>query len=173
MRWEWYPKKRSTKYWMLSISENASGKILIDLGIINPRQLEEALQKQKELQKKGIRKLLATIVLEMGFTDYQSYLRALSRHFNMPIVSLETFYPTPTLQRAVGEKYAQKHKIVVLEDTPSRIRLVLAEPTHPILEEIQKSLPLGKRAEFYLADPNEVEFTLRKKFDPFSLTKYK
>src|SRR4030067_3632967 len=91
------------------------GEILNDLGIVSPQQLEEALQKQKEPHRKRMRKRLGTVILEMGFTDYDSYLRALSKHFNMPIVSLETFYPTPTLQKAVGEKYAQKHKIVVLE----------------------------------------------------------
>jgi len=149
------------------------GEILVDLQVVSPQQLEEALQKQKEMQRKGVRKLLGTIVLEMGFTNYDDYLKALSKHFNMPIVSLDTFYPTPSLQKAVGEKYAQKHKIVVLEDSPTRVKIALAEPTHYILEEIQKSLHLGKRAEFFLANPYEVENTLRKKFDPFSLTKYK
>lgn len=63
------------------------GEILLDLQIITPQQLEGALQKQRELLKKGTRKLLGMVILEMGYTNYENYLKALSKHFNMPIVS--------------------------------------------------------------------------------------
>jgi hypothetical protein len=149
------------------------GETLIDLEIITTEQLETALQKQKELQTQGVRKPLGTVVLELGFSNYDSYLLALSKHFNMPIVYLETFYPTPALQRALGEKYAMKNRIVVLENTPSRIKVALAEPTHRILEEVQKAVPFGKTVEFYLANPYEVDSCLRKKFDPFAVTRYR
>ncbi|MGE5252401.1 MAG: hypothetical protein ACM3N7_00450 [Planctomycetaceae bacterium] len=149
------------------------GEILVDLQIITPQQLENALQKQKEFQKKGTRKTLGTIVMELGYTDYNSYLRALSGHFNMPVVSLETFYPNPALQKALGEKYAMKNRIVVLENSPARIKLALAEPTHYNIEEIRKAVPFGKTVEFFLANPYEVDSCLRRKFDPFSLTRYR
>jgi len=149
------------------------GEILLDLQVITPEQLEGALQKQKELLKKGSRKLLGTVVLELGYTSYENYLKALSKHFNMPIVSLEKFFPTPALQKVLGEKYAMKKGIVVLESTPARVKLALAEPTHFTVEEIQKALPFGKTVELYLANPYEVESCLRKKFDPFSLTRYR
>ena len=149
------------------------GETLIDLGIINPEQLETALRRQKELQDQGVRKPLGTVVLELGFTNYDNYLLALSKHFNMPIVHLETFYPTPALQKTVGEKYAMKNRIVVLENTPSRVKLALAEPTHRLLEEVQKAVPMGKTVEFYLANPYEVDSCLRKKFDPFAVTRYR
>jgi len=149
------------------------GEILLDLQIITPQQLETALQKQKEFQKKGTRKLLGMVVMELGYTDYDSYLRALSRHFNMPVVSLETFYPSPALQKALGEKYAMKNRIVVLENSPARMKLALAEPTHFSIEEIRKAVPFGKTVEFYLANPYEVDSCLRKKFDPFSMTRYR
>ncbi len=149
------------------------GEVLLDLQILTREQLDQALEKQKELSRMGVRKLLGMVVLEMGFTDYDSYLKALSRHFNIPAVSLETFFPTPALQKALGEKYAQKNKIVVLENTPGRLKLALAEPSPFLLEEIQKALPQGKSVELYLANPYEVESCLRKKFDPFSLSRYR
>ncbi|NWF55168.1 MAG: hypothetical protein HXY45_10285 [Syntrophaceae bacterium] len=149
------------------------GETLIDLEILTPEQLEKALQRQKDLQKQGIRKPLGTVILELGFTDYDNYLLGLSKHFNMPIVRLETFYPTPALQRALGEKYAQKNRIVVLENTPARIKVALAEPTQRILEEVQKAVPIGKTVEYYLANPYEVDSCLRKKFDPFAVTRYR
>jgi hypothetical protein len=113
------------------------------------------------------------VVLEMGYTSYANYLRALSKHFNLPIISLETFFPTPALQKALGEKYALKNRIVVLENTPTRIKLALGEPNPYTMEDIQRALPFGKTVEFYLANPQEVEVCLRKKFDPFAFSRYR
>jgi hypothetical protein len=143
------------------------GEILIDLKAITPEQLEEALEKQRDLRKEGVRKPLATLLVELGYISDSGYLKALSKFFNMPIISLEKFLPTPALQKSVGERYAQKNMIVVLENNSSMIKLALAEPTLYIMEELKKSLPVGKRIEFYVAKPCEIQ-TCLKKFGPFT-----
>ena len=142
------------------------GEILTDLKVITSRQLEEALEKQKDLRKEGIRKPLAMLLVDLGYISDGGYLKALSKFFNMPIISLEEFLPTPALQKLVGQRYAQKNLIVVLENNARMIKLALAEPTFFIMEELKKSLPVGKRIEFYLADPNQIQTTL-KEFEPF------
>jgi hypothetical protein len=138
------------------------GEILVDLKFITPQELEEVLEKQKELRKKGTRKLLGTLLVEMGYTSNDRYLRALSKYFNMPAISLEKFAPSSSLQKAVGEKYAQKHRIIVLENGVDTIKLALAEPTIYLMEELKKALPIGKRIEFYLANPFDIETCLKK-----------
>ncbi len=147
------------------------GEVLIDLQVITPHQLTEALRKQREMIRRGNRKALGTVVLELGYASYDNYRKAVSCHFNMPVVSLENFFPTPALQRTLGEKYAWKNRIVVLENTPGRVKIALAEPTHSLLEEIQKAVSQGKTLEFYLASPHEVDSCLRKKFGPLSVTR--
>jgi hypothetical protein len=146
------------------------GQTLIDLKSITPLQLEEALEKQKQLRKKGVRKPLGMLLVELGYTNYDSYLRALSRYFNMPTVSLEKFTPSSALQKAVGERYAEKHRIVVLENSANTIKLALAEPTIYIMEELRKAFPMGKRVEFYLANPFDMETCLKRKAGATSLT---
>jgi DNA-binding transcriptional MerR regulator len=138
------------------------GQILVDMKFITPQQLEEALEKQKELRKKGARKLLGTLLKEMGYTSSDRCLKALSKHFNMPAVSLEKFTPSSLLQKAVGEKYAQKHRIIVLENGERAIKLALAEPSMYMLEELKKALPMGKRIEFYLTSPFDIETCLKR-----------
>ena len=138
------------------------GEILVDLKFITPQQLEEALKKQEELRKKGARKLLGTLLKEMGFTSNDRCMKALSKYFNMPAISLEKFTPSSPLQKAVGEKYAQKHRIIVLENGANTIKLALAEPSIYIMEELKKALPLGKRIEFYLANPYDIETCLKR-----------
>jgi hypothetical protein len=140
------------------------GQILIDSKVILPQQLEEALERQRDLRKEGVRKPLATLLAELGYISESGYLEALSKYFNMPIISLKEFLPTRALQKVVGEKYAQKNMVVVLENNASLIKLALAEPTFYIMEELKKGLPIGKRIEFYVANPYEIQAFL-KKFD--------
>jgi len=149
------------------------GQILLDLKVITAQQLEEALEKQKQLQKKTFRRPLGMLLIEMGYTTYYNYLNALSKHFNMPIVSLKNFLLSPSLQKSIGERFAQQQKIVVLENSQDKIKLALAEPTNYILEDIRRIFPGYKNVEFYLASPAEIENCLRHYSDPFSLNRYK
>jgi hypothetical protein len=143
------------------------GEILIDLNVITPEQLEGALEKQRDLRKKGDRKPLATLLVELGYISKSGYLKALSKFFNMPIISLKEFLLTAALQKTVGEKYAQKNLVVVLGNNSSMIKFALGEPTFYIMEDLKKSLPVGKRIEFYVANPDEIQ-TYLKKFGPLS-----
>jgi len=143
------------------------GEILIDLNVITPEQLEGALEKQRDLRKKGDRKPLATLLVELGYISKSGYLKALSKFFNMPIIFLKEFLLTAALQKAVGEKYAQKNLVVVLGNNSSMIKFALGEPTFYIMEDLKKSLPVGKRIEFYVANPYEIQ-TYLKKFAPLS-----
>src|SRR4030042_4763055 len=76
------------------------GQILVDMAVISEKQLEEALDKQKQLRKRGGRKPLGMLLVEMGYTTYHDYLNALSRHLNIPIISLREFSASSSLQKA-------------------------------------------------------------------------
>jgi type IV pilus assembly protein PilB len=137
------------------------GQIFLDLKIITPDQLQEALEKQSQFAKKAVRKPMGKLLVEMGATTYNGYMEALSKHFNMAIVSLRGFFPSTALQRAIGRAYAQKHQIVVLEDYVKWIKLALAEPDPLIMDELRRAFPVGKSVEFCLVDRFEVETCLR------------
>jgi hypothetical protein len=149
------------------------GQIFLDLKIITPDQLEKALERQSRFAKMAVRKPLGKLLVEMGFTTYDGYLDALSRHFNMPIISLNGFFPSPSLQKAVGDAYAQKHKIVVLGNYPEKIKLGLADPNIFVMDELKRAYPPGKRVEFYLAHLFEMDYCLMIKFDPFVVSHYR
>jgi hypothetical protein len=137
------------------------GQIFLDLKIIRPDQLQEALEKQSQLAKTAVRKPIGKLLVEMGATTYNGYMEALSKHFNMAIVSLKGFLASTSLQRAIGQAYAQKHQIVVLEDYVKWIKLALAEPDPLVMDELRRAFPVGKSVEFCLADRFEVENCLR------------
>jgi hypothetical protein len=91
----------------------------------------------------------------------------------MPILSMKTSQPTVELQKVIGERYALEKKIIVLENSAKIIKLVMAEPSAQIMEELQKAIPAGKTMEFYLASYNEIEESFRKVADPFSFSQYR
>ena len=137
------------------------GQIFLDLKIITPDQLQEALEKQSQFAKKAVRKPMGKLMLEMGVTTYNGYMDVLSKHFNMAIVSLREFFPPTSLQRAIGKAYAQRHHIVVLEDNVTGIKLALAEPDSLVMDELRRAFPSGKSVEFCLADRFEIDDCLK------------
>ena len=150
------------------------GEILVDQKLITPDQLEEALSKQKKIKEKwGHTRPLGLLLIELGYINSRGYLTALSKHFNMPILTMKDYQPNPQLQKVIGERYAMERKIIVLDNSAKTIKLVLAEPSTQIMEELQKAIPPGKVMEFYLAGYGEIDESLRRVADPFSFTQYR
>ena len=150
------------------------GEILVDQKLITPDQLEEALSKQKKIKEKwGHTRPLGLLLIELGYINSRGYLTALSKHFNMPILTMKDYQPNPQLQKVIGERYAMERKIIVLENSAKTIKLVLADPSAQVIEELQKAVPPGKSIEFYLASYGEIDESLRRVADPFSFTQYR
>jgi predicted DNA-binding protein (UPF0251 family) len=131
------------------------GDILIEDKVILPSQLQEALEKQHE--QKTFYKPLGRILMDLGYIDYDQYINALAKHFLMQIVSLKIFQPSKSLQKVIGEVYAKKNKIVVLEDGIGKLKLAFAEPSSALIEEIRRFARLEKKIEFYLAKSSELD----------------
>ncbi len=148
------------------------GQILVDLNIISTDQLHEVLIEQKKLRERRIRKPLATLLVDMRLINEDSYVNALSVHFSMPVVSLTNFKVAETLQKAIGEQYALRHRIVVLEDSPQKVVVALAEPHLFVFEELERGLPSGKQILFCIAKSSEIENCLDARYDPFSRARY-
>jgi hypothetical protein len=108
------------------------------------------------------------------FSDYNnSYSDAFAQTFGISLISLKGFILDPSLQKAVGQKYAEINRIIVLENSEDRVKIALAEPTKGLLDELRKITPPRKKLEFFLAAPNEVRLCLQKYYNPFSINRLK
>ena len=161
------------KRWQQAIAGYLTGKILVDLGVINSEQLAEALKRQRELKEEGKRKSLGVLLVEMGYTTSNEYLDALSRYFRLPIISLLKFIPSPTVQGLLVDRYAHYNKLLVLADYGTEVTLALAEPNPLILEELKKTFKNREKINFYLANAFEMERCYRLYLDPFSANFYR
>jgi hypothetical protein len=84
----------------------------------------------------------------------------------MPV--LTDFEPSSHLQSVIGEQYAKEHRIIAVEIGTKIIKLVLAEPSLLLMEELQRAVPFGKEIEFYLASHSMVDECFLKMADSFS-----
>ncbi len=55
------------------------GEYLLEQGLLDPAQLEEALKRQKQLHQQGARQLLGQTLIEMGLVDKETLDRAVTR----------------------------------------------------------------------------------------------
>jgi len=132
------------------------GQILIEQSLINRKQLQEALERQKISHKP-----LGDTLISLGFITKDQYLIALSKHFNMPTRSLESFKISKSLQKSIGEKFALKNKIIVLENTDNRIQLAIARPTKELSDDLYRFLPRSKTIQLFLSRTDEIEQLLK------------
>lgn len=107
------------------------------------------------------------MLVEQGIISENNYIQALSAHFSMPIVSLKDYTPSAELQKTIGERYAMRHHIVVLSNTPEKLTVAISEPHLSVFDYLEKAMPKGKYISFCLARVREIEHSLDKLYDPY------
>jgi hypothetical protein len=73
-------------------------------------------------------------------------------------ISLRDVVLSSRLQGVIGEKYCATHRIIVLGDTPSEIKVAVPEHSLTCIDEIRKVLPRQKRIDLYLGNQVEIEW---------------
>jgi hypothetical protein len=106
------------------------GEILIGLNMITSDQLEIALLRQKENQKKR----LGEILMEMGLVDESQLKIALARKFGIPYVNLTGFNYEPEAIKMVSANLAikflamplclQERKLVIALEDPMNVQTI-------------------------------------------------
>lgn len=149
------------------------GEILVDSNVITDEQLNDVLIKQRHQKNLGMHKHLGTMLTLGNTITEANYINALSAHFSMPVVSLKKFKVSTSLQKAIGEQYALKNRIVVMSNTNHKLTVAIAEPHLSIFEYLEKAMPKGKHILFCQARSAEIEKCLNEKYDPFHMVLYR
>lgn len=154
------PQSKIMKAIYYSNKRKKLGEILVELGIITATQLHDLLSHQTNQKQLGNPQNLGSILAYKGIISEENYLTALSAHFSMPLVSLKGFKVTSELQKAVGEKYAWRERIVVLKNDDSEVAVAIADPHLSFFENLEKIIPEGRYLTFCLAMSSEIESCL-------------
>ncbi len=101
------------------------GDMLLDAGLIQKKQLEEALSVQKA---EGGR--LGFILTKLGFVSDEEITSFLSRQYGIPAVNLDHFEISEDVIKRIPVDVAQRYSIIPLSRTGSTLTVAIADPTN-------------------------------------------
>ena len=130
------------------------GEVLMELGVIEPGQVEDALRMQAAEAEEARKALVAAaeaegqdpldpsvstdlvptqsrvgeVLMRGGFLDEVSLAAALSRQFGVPLADLRLESPDPEAVALVPEELARQHLILPLRFSNDRLQVVTADP---------------------------------------------
>jgi type IV pilus assembly protein PilB len=104
------------------------GDVLLDLGVLEPDALFEALQRQKQTPDGDARSRLGDVLLAMGSVDEKALAAALAHQFGVPLADLteEEFHPEAVAR--VPEELARKYRVLPVRVEGDRVYLASADP---------------------------------------------
>ncbi len=162
-----FPQSRIVRAIFSNNKRKRIGEILVDRGALAQETLDEYLLEQQALKKKGVYVPLGTLLVQRKIVSGENYLSALSAHFSMPVVSLVDCRASAALQRQIGEAFAARNRIVVLQSSPRQLTVAVAQPDPVVFEQLEKAMLRDKSILFCLAPPGEIESCLDQVYDPF------
>jgi type IV pilus assembly protein PilB len=104
------------------------GEVLVDGGVINRDQLEQALRAQRE--DKGERRRLGEVIAELGFADEVEIARALSDQLRLPFVDLASMSVSEVAIRALPRHVATRLQVVPVALAHDVLTVAMSDPTN-------------------------------------------
>ena len=130
------------------------GEILLDMEVITPAQLSDALAEQKITHKR-----LGETLQQMGVASKEQVLRALSERFGVPFINLRQFDVDPNSLASVPVAFARKHQVMPVLLDGDRLLVALPDPTDTELINMLRFMT-GKVLEFCIAPADDIAFAI-------------
>lgn len=105
------------------------GEGLIEEGLINRKQLSDALKEQEAQEE---RQLLGKVVLKLGFVAQEKMPPFLASHFNVPYLRLRDVSLDPKVVNLIPEEIAWEFNIIAIGKEGSTITVAVADPADVI-----------------------------------------
>jgi len=99
------------------------GQLLLEKGIISKKQLEEALEVQRE--KGG---LLGQILVSLGYVDEKEIAQAITVQYGYPYLPLENYDIDKTCVRTIPENVARQYGLIAIDKLGDMITVAMWNP---------------------------------------------
>ncbi len=101
------------------------GEMLIKAGLINQKQLQEALQLQKTNGGK-----LGYNLVRLGYVKEEDITSLLSEQYGVPAIHLEHFEIDESILKHIPSDVAQKYLVIPIERTGATLTVAMADPSN-------------------------------------------
>ena len=99
------------------------GSLLIEQGIISKKQLEKALEMQK--QEGG---LIGEIIVGLGFAKEEDIVYTLSIQYGLPYIPLENYEISDALTKIIPKHVARQYCAIPIDKMGDTLTVVMANP---------------------------------------------
>lgn len=129
----------------------AIGQICVNLKLITKDQLDQALEKQKQLKEES----LGDVLVNMGLIGEKDRVRCLGEQWGVPFVELAELKPEPDVIKMVAQEMARRHKVIPVARNNGKLSLAMKNPLDIfVIDEIR--LMTGVEVEPMIACEEEI-----------------
>lgn len=139
------------------------GKILLERGIIDERQLNQALELQKKEQEKGEHwRLIGEILVGLGYATEEEVITSVTMQYAVPYLPIESYEIDEELIKSVSADIVYKYVFLPVDRIGSLMTITISEiPEAETIAKIEQAL--GSNVEIFVSSPTE----LRKAIDKY------
>ena len=101
------------------------GDILLERGIVNRQELEQALAHQKEHGG-----LLGQVLVELGTVTEEEVALALTAQYGFPYLPLESYEIDDEIARLVPEQVARQYVLIPIDRIGNALSVTMADPSN-------------------------------------------
>jgi type IV pilus assembly protein PilB len=131
------------------------GDILVEAGLINSEQLQEALAKQKTMGKR-----LGKVLVETGMATEDSIANTLARQMNIPFLNLNEMTLPPEVLTTIPEGIVRSHNLLPVKLEGNCLQISMADPLDVfIIDEI--NYQTGYEVEVGISPESQVEAAIK------------
>lgn len=99
------------------------GELLVERGVIDPRQLEKALSIQKE--KGG---LIGEILVDLGFAKEEDIAQSLTAQYGFPFLPLANYEINADVISIIPARVAKQYVLIPIDKIGSNLTIAMSNP---------------------------------------------
>jgi type IV pilus assembly protein PilB len=133
------------------------GQLLLTKGLLQPEQLERALDEQK---RSGHQKLLGEVLVEMHFCTEDQITESLAQAYGVPYARISPKIADPKVIAVLPKEFLEKHQVLPLYLVEGMLTVAVPEPANVfLLEEIERLS--GYQVQVVAATVRDIKSTLQ------------
>jgi type IV pilus assembly protein PilB len=107
------------------MQKKSIGQIFIKSGLITEEQLNQALEKQRQL---ATRETIGDVLVNMGIVSERDKIRCLGTYWGVPSVDLTDYPVDPDAVKSISQALARRYKIIPIARSNGALTLAMKNP---------------------------------------------
>ena len=136
------------------------GELLVNNGLITPKQLDEALQEQKISGNK-----LGSSLVKLGIISEKNLVSFLSRHYGVPAIDLNEIQIDPEAMKMIPADVIFKYQAIPIKRIGSTLRVAMSDPSNILAIDDIKFLA-GCHVEVFVSTESAIKASIDRFYDP-------